>query len=100
MAIVNDDAPNGKPGGDANRKSQAADTDWRQISTTDLPIDIVLGRLQRVTRRSKTQYSARCPAHVDTQPSLSVSETDDGTVLLHCHAGCKIDQILKAVGLA
>jgi hypothetical protein len=30
---------------------------------------------------------------------LAIKETDDGRVLLHCHAGCGVDQVLAAVGL-
>lgn len=45
-------------------------------------------------------YSARCPAHEDHIASLSVSEGDDGRVLLHCHAGCPTDAIVDAIGLS
>jgi hypothetical protein len=31
---------------------------------------------------------ARCPAHDDHTPSLSVSDGRDGKVLFYCHAGC------------
>jgi hypothetical protein len=41
-------------------------------------------------------WMARCPAHDDYDPSLSLADTADGKVLLHCHAGC--DQ--HRVGLA
>ena len=44
-------------------------------------------------------WSARCPAHEDRRPSLSVSEGENGTVLVHCHAGCEFEQICDAVGL-
>lgn len=40
-----------------------------------------------------------CPAHEDRNPSLSVHEGDGGKVLVHCHAGCTLDDILAAVGL-
>src|SRR5262249_51337398 len=36
----------------------------------------------------------------DRVPSLSIKEGSDGRVLLHCHAGCSIDDILRALGLA
>ena len=40
----------------------------------------------------------RCPAHVDRGPSLSVRETDQ-TVLLYCHAGCSLREVLTALDL-
>jgi 5S rRNA maturation endonuclease (ribonuclease M5) len=43
---------------------------------------------------------ARCPAHADGDPSLSVTEGEDGRTLLHCHAGCPINEILAALGVA
>lgn len=43
--------------------------------------------------------AARCPAHPDTNPSLSYSEADNGNALIHCHAGCTPDSILTALGL-
>jgi putative DNA primase/helicase len=45
------------------------------------------------------QYTACCPAHDDKTPSLSISEGRDGMILLHCHAGCDIDDILSALGI-
>jgi len=43
-------------------------------------------------------FMARCPAHEDRNPSLSISRSDD-RALLFCHAGCSIDSIIAAVGL-
>jgi len=42
---------------------------------------------------------ARCPAHDDTQPSLSITEGRDGRVLLHCFAECPTEKIVSAIGL-
>ena len=39
-----------------------------------------------------------CPAHEDRNPSLSVSEGDKGIVFT-CHAGCKREDIVAALGL-
>ena len=39
-----------------------------------------------------------CPAHDDRRRSLSVSEGDDGRVLVKCHAGCSALAVTKAVG--
>ena len=38
----------------------------------------------------------RCPAHEDSNPSLSV-EQHNGRVLVHCHAGCPQDAVLDAL---
>lgn len=44
---------------------------------------------------------ARCPAHEDRLPSLSLAEGADGRALLHCFAGCDTgSEILPALGLA
>ena len=44
---------------------------------------------------------ARCPAHDDRMPSLSLAEGADGRALLYCHAGCDTGtEILPALGLA
>lgn len=40
---------------------------------------------------------ARCPAHGDRTPSLSIRATDGGKVLVHCHAGCGQDGIIAAL---
>ena len=45
------------------------------------------------------RYSARCPAHDDKHASLSVTESNDGKILLKCHAGCTAEQIVSAMGL-
>lgn len=42
---------------------------------------------------------ARCPAHDDSSPSLSVRELDDGRTLIHCFAGCDALSVVHALGL-
>ena len=44
-------------------------------------------------------WRARCPAHDDEHPSLSIAEGEDGRCLLHCHAGCSVPSIVAALGL-
>lgn len=39
----------------------------------------------------------QCPAHADSSPSLSVSETRDGRVLVHCFAGCDQRAVIDAL---
>jgi hypothetical protein len=50
-------------------------------------------------KRSGDGYAARCPAHDDVNPSLSLGEGDDGRILVHCHAGCDTSAVLGALGL-
>ena len=63
------------------------------------PIDSILLRLHKVRQRQPSQWSACCPAHDDNGPSLSVRETPDGAVLLHCFAGCTVAEVADALGL-
>jgi 5S rRNA maturation endonuclease (ribonuclease M5) len=52
-------------------------------------------------RRSGSGWVARCPAHEDRNPSLSIRD-DAGKLLVHCHAGCAqrdVVNALKARGL-
>lgn len=47
-------------------------------------------------RRSGTGWMAKCPAHDDHNPSLSIRDSD-GKVLLHCHAGCAQTDVIDAL---
>ncbi|WP_312531158.1 toprim domain-containing protein [Paracoccus sp. (in: a-proteobacteria)] len=40
---------------------------------------------------------ACCPAHGDTRPSLTLTDADDGRLLLNCKAGCAFLSILDAI---
>ncbi len=44
-------------------------------------------------------WTARCPAHKDRNPSLSISIGEGDRVLLCCHAGCSVDEICSAAGI-
>ncbi|GAB1394908.1 hypothetical protein MASR1M60_30720 [Rhodocyclaceae bacterium] len=61
----------------------------------------LLERLEKVTKSKSgaDKWTARCPAHDDKGPSLSICETADGRVLLHCFAGCSAAEVVGAVGL-
>ena len=69
------------------------------------PIDLVLSALRsagcdpRPVKGKPGQWSARCPAHEDRNPSLSVGEAPNGRVLLRCHRGCHTDAVVAAMGL-
>lgn len=67
------------------------------------PIDVVLDALTRAgcpPKRHGEAWSARCPAHDDRNPSLSIGVGTDTRVLLHCHAGCPVEAIVGTLGLA
>jgi hypothetical protein len=61
-------------------------------------VERVLSRLEG-GHRSPTGATAKCPAHEDHRASLSISEGDDGRVLLKCHAGCEVETILSKLHL-
>ena len=62
-------------------------------------IDDFLQKLQCV-RKTAGGWVARCPAHDDKNPSLSVWLDKEGNIALKCHAGCKFDDICRAAGVA
>ncbi len=62
-----------------------------------MSVDNLLALLDHVRPTSKG-WSARCPAHADRSPSLSITERDR-KVLVHCFAGCRLEQICAALGL-
>jgi len=64
------------------------------------PAETVLSRLHGVRDRGRGQWAARCPAHDDRSPSLSIKERDDGALLLHCFGGCEAGAVVGALGLA
>jgi len=72
----------------------------RVEDTPSLPqVEVLLGRLEGVRRAGPSSWMARCPAHPDRNPSLSVS-VKEGKLLLHCFAGCPAEAVLNAVGLS
>lgn len=50
-------------------------------------------------KRTGDGWMARCPAHEDDRPSLSLRDGTDGRILVHCHAGCPPEAIVGALGL-
>ena len=63
------------------------------------PSEKLIPRLDGVTEIRSGTWKARCPAHEDRSPSLSIKEADGGSLLIHCHAGCEAHSIVSAVGL-
>lgn len=56
-------------------------------------------RLEHCKATGSNKWMARCPAHQDNGPSLSITEGSDGRVLVHCFAGCGALDVISAVGL-
>ena len=40
-------------------------------------------------------FMACCPAHDDKNPSLSISETENGKILVKCFAGCSQEAVIS-----
>ncbi len=59
----------------------------------------LIARLEGLRQTGPGRWIARCPAHDDRSPSLSVKELDDGRTLVHCFAGCDPLSVVQAVGL-
>lgn len=64
-----------------------------------MSVDALLAQLENVKRTGDGRWLARCPAHEDKRPSLSVKETAEGVVLLKCWSGCSAADVVAAVGL-
>jgi hypothetical protein len=65
----------------------------------DMSAAKILDRLEAVKQTGPGRWLARCSAHADKSPSLTIRETDHGMTLIHCFAGCEPDEVLAAVGL-
>lgn len=63
-------------------------------------IERFLSRLKNVSLIEPGRWSAFCPAHPDTNASLSISLASDGKLLHRCFAGCSGDSVRRAAGLS
>ena len=61
--------------------------------------EVLLNQLHKVRKTGDGKWIACCPSHPDKTPSLSIKETSDGHVLIHCFAGCDPVDILSMTGL-
>jgi putative DNA primase/helicase len=48
-------------------------------------------------RKAGGGWTARCPAHNDRTPSLSIRDAEDNKVLVRCHAGCDQERVIAAL---
>ncbi len=68
------------------------------------PVERALSRLEGVVERNG-YYAARCPVaghgkgRGDLDPSLNITEGNDGRALFLCRAGCSTEAVLNAIGL-
>jgi hypothetical protein len=60
--------------------------------------DSFISKLDGV-KKAGNGWQAQCPAHDDRQASLSISEGDDGRILIKCFAGCTAEEIVRALNL-
>lgn len=64
-----------------------------------MSLDTLLPALKKVKRTGKDSWISCCPSHQDKNPSMTIRALDDGTILLHCFAGCSVHEILNSVNL-
>lgn len=74
-------------------------TSLSNLSQKEKAINRILVRLEGVRNTGPGRWIAKCPAHPDKRPSLSIKEAGDGRVLMHCFAGCDTRAVLEAIGL-
>lgn len=63
------------------------------------PAENFLSRLAWSKRTGPGRWIFRCPAHKDRHASGTMSEKQDGTILIRCHAECENANVVEAVGL-
>jgi putative DNA primase/helicase len=63
-----------------------------------MELEEFLSRCEKVQNHG-AYYTVSCPGHEDHRNSLSVRLSDDGKILLKCHAGCPAAQITDALGI-
>lgn len=57
----------------------------------------IVSRFKNVKQKGNS-FIASCPCHRDNKPSLSLS-FNNGKTLIYCHAGCKTEDIVDAIGI-
>ena len=62
-------------------------------------LENLLSKLRDLRRRDANHWQACCPAHNDRNPSLSITLEKDDKILLYCHAGCELEDILYELGI-
>jgi hypothetical protein len=84
---------------ESRRHSSAYPKRQRSKGVSMNQCDTLLSKLEKVQSKGKGRFVARCPAHADGAPSLSIRELEKGQLLLHCFAGCSVDEVVSSIGL-
>jgi hypothetical protein len=61
-------------------------------------IETLLTQLDSVRPRGSGRWAAKCPAHADRSPSLSIRK-GERALLIHCWAGCTLEAVIGALGI-
>lgn len=86
------------PAGKAGLRDRTYNTSGSNHTTTGTPAQLLLSRLEGVIKTGGG-WRAHCPNCGGKSCKLSIAEGDNGTLLLHCFAGCQVHDVLAAVGL-
>ncbi len=65
----------------------------KQLKNQLLSADLLAQNLEG--RRSGKGWIAKCPAHEDNKPSLSIGVGRNGRPLVHCFSGCTQDELIQ-----
>lgn len=63
-----------------------------------LEVNDILYKLKGVRKLGPDRWIARCCAHDDRKPSLSIKNAG-GKILIHCFTGCPYESIIAALGI-
>ncbi len=64
-----------------------------------MSVAAILDQLERVKQTAPGRWLAKCPAHEDRSPSISIRELEDGRCLIHDFGGCETAEVLEALGM-
>lgn len=63
-----------------------------------MTLEEIVQRFDRVKKTGANSYQCCCSAHDDRKASLSIKE-ENNKILLYCHAGCDIKDVVMKAGL-
>ena len=81
------------------RRTARASAGYLQRREAAVSAARLLDRLDGVKQTGPQRWLAKCPAHADRSPSLSIRELDDGRILIHDFGGCGAAAVVEALGL-